>query len=530
MHPITTHTEPGLARSAPPVDEAPHAQILIVEDESIVALDVRRRLHSLGYAVLAVLESGEEALEAVARLQPQLVLMDIKLRGRMDGVEVAERIRAKFGIPVVFLTAHTDEATLQRAKLTEPFGYIVKPFEERDLAITIGMALHKHRLDRQLKETFERVERAKKEWEATVDAMPDLVCLIDEQGRVLRANRAVESWQLSSVLNVKGVPLHELLHPGCVDPVCPIGAFLSDAANKSLRGESNFWEGQDDILERHLSIRARPVAGPDRAQQRTAVIVASDVTERKRSEEALQRYADELRVRNEELDTFAHTVAHDLKNPLNHIIGYTSLFRRDHVDLSDAELLEGLDIIANSARKMDRILEELLLLASVRQADVRSEQLDMAGLVTEASQRLAYLMAAHQAEIIAPPTWPAALGYGPWIEEVWANYISNAVKYGGRPPRVEMGGELLPDGQARFWVRDNGDGVTSEARERLFTPFTRLDQARANGYGLGLSIVRRIVEKLGGQVGVESDGLPGQGSLFYFTLPAAGALVSSSEC
>jgi signal transduction histidine kinase len=109
------------------------------------------------------------------------------------------------------------------------------------------------------------------------------------------------------------------------------------------------------------------------------------------------------------------------------------------------------------------------------------------------------------------------LGYAPWIEEVWVNYLSNAIKYGGRPPRVELGAETQPGGLVRFWVRDNGPGIAPEAQVRLFVPFTRLDQVRAKGHGLGLSIVRRIVEKLGGQVGVIST--PGQGSVFSFTLP-----------
>jgi two-component system sensor histidine kinase/response regulator len=121
------------------------------------------------------------------------------------------------------------------------------------------------------------------------------------------------------------------------------------------------------------------------------------------------------------------------------------------------------------------------------------------------------------------------VGHGPWIEEVWANYISNALKYGGSPPRIELGADPPPpsppsggtEGEARmvrFWVRDNGPGLTPEEQARLFTPFTRLEQVRAKGHGLGLSIVRRIVEKLGGQVGVESE--VGQSSTFSFTLPA----------
>ncbi len=120
-------------------------------------------------------------------------------------------------------------------------------------------------------------------------------------------------------------------------------------------------------------------------------------------------------------------------------------------------------------------------------------------------------------EISLPDTWPVALGYAPWIEEVWANYMSNAIKYGGQPPRLELGATRQVDDMIRFWVRDNGPGLTPEDQEALFTPFTRLDQVRATGHGLGLSIARRIVENLDGQVGVESE--PDQGSLFYFTLP-----------
>ena len=235
----------------------------------------------------------------------------------------------------------------------------------------------------------------------------------------------------------------------------------------------------------------------------------------------LARQIDELRARNEELDAFAHTVAHDLKNPLNQIVGYAEMLEQYYATLSSVERMKSVGGIARSGRKMDSIIEELLLLAGVRKTEVQLAPLDMGQTVTEAQQRLTYLIKEYQAEIVLPAAWPTALGYAPWIEEIWVNYLSNGCKYGGTPPRLELGGDALPDGRARFWVRDNGDGLTSEEQSRLFTPFTRLDQARARGYGLGLSIVRRIAEKLGGQVGVERDGAPGQGSTFYFTLPAA---------
>jgi two-component system sensor histidine kinase/response regulator len=130
------------------------------------------------------------------------------------------------------------------------------------------------------------------------------------------------------------------------------------------------------------------------------------------------------------------------------------------------------------------------------------------------------MIAEYRAEVIIPEVWPVAVGYSPWVEEIWTNYVSNALKYGGDPPRVELGGAAVdePDRQVRFWVRDNGAGLSPEDQARLFTPFAQIHRARAEGHGLGLSIVQRIVEKLGGQVGVESQ--VGQGSLFFFTLPS----------
>ena len=114
---------------------------------------------------------------------------------------------------------------------------------------------------------------------------------------------------------------------------------------------------------------------------------------------------------------------------------------------------------------------------------------------------------------------PIAKGYAPWVEEVWANYLSNGLKYGDQPPRMELGATPQSGGMVRFWVQDHGPGLTPEAQAMLFTEFTRLSEIRAEGHGLGLSIVRRIMEKLGGQAGVESNGVSGQGSVFYFTLP-----------
>ena len=231
------------------------------------------------------------------------------------------------------------------------------------------------------------------------------------------------------------------------------------------------------------------------------------------SEEQLRQQAVELQSRNEELDAFAHTVAHDLKNPLATLIVAVDTLSDFKVPPEEWE--EYADEIIATAYHMDRIIDNLLLLAEVRKDDVPLEAIDMAEVVTNVRQRLGQLINQTQAKIETPDHWPTALGHAPWVEEVLANYVSNAIKYGGQPPLIKLGADVDLDGCLRFWVQDNGCGLSPEEQTNLFKPFNRL-RRRDKGHGLGLSIVRRIVERMGGQIGVEST--PGQGSRFYFTL------------
>jgi signal transduction histidine kinase len=238
--------------------------------------------------------------------------------------------------------------------------------------------------------------------------------------------------------------------------------------------------------------------------------------------ETLRQYTQQLEQQNEDLNAYAHTVAHDLKSPVARMVGFADLLSESHIELSPEERQQYLKVVAQNGHSLINIINELLLLANVRRArKVECGPVEMGGVVQAAQERLAHVIEENQAEIIHPSGWPVAIGYAPWLEEVWANYISNAIKYGGQPPLVELGADSLPSSQVRFWVRDNGPGLKPEEQERLFTPFTRLDQARARGHGLGLSIVRRIVEKLNGSVGVESQTIPGKGCTFWFTLKQA---------
>lgn len=258
-------------------------------------------------------------------------------------------------------------------------------------------------------------------------------------------------------------------------------------------------------------------------------------------------HTQELEQRNLELEAFSRTVAHDLKNPLNLVINYTESVLED-CPLGaplDEMSIKSLHLVISAGRKMVNIIDALLLLAGVsKQQQVELQPLTMSSIVSQVvEQRLAKMITDYQAEILLPNQWPVAKGYAPWIEEVWTNYLSNGLKYGGQPPRLELGAErifndhnnhnnhndqikmqpeielsLTTTTMIKFWVRDHGPGLSPAECSRLFTPFTRLHQVQVEGHGLGLSIVRQIVEKLGGQVGVEST--VGQGSLFYFTLPS----------
>jgi PAS domain S-box-containing protein len=210
------------------------------------------------------------------------------------------------------------------------------------------------------------------------------------------------------------------------------------------------------------------------------------------SNQTLQQHLDELnranadlQARNEELDAFAHTVAHDLRSPLGNITGYADLLRWDAGVMSGAEVADLALEMLQQGRRMRNIIDELLLLAGMRKDEVRLEPIEMGEVVAEASARLADQIARSEAEIHLPPSWPVAQGYAPWIEEVWANLLSNALTYGGQPPVIELGGEPWGDAQIRFWVRDNGPGIAAEVRQYIFLPFTRLSQAHSSSYGPG---------------------------------------------
>lgn len=247
----------------------------------------------------------------------------------------------------------------------------------------------------------------------------------------------------------------------------------------------------------------------------------TDITERKAAAEALHHYAAELEARNAELDAFSHTIAHDLKAPLNLVSGYAVLLLEEfRADLPEDALLY-ISEIEDAGMRMARMIDQLLTLAVLRGSDYEVAPVDMEAAAAAAITRFRMDIEDRNVSIELARPLPPVMGQPVWVEEVLANLIGNAIKYSGEDnpaPRLVIAGEVNGD-CVRYTVTDNGVGIAPGAQDTIFEMFARAHDGYVPGLGLGLSIVQRIVTKLGGDVGVEST--PGQGSTFWFTLPAA---------
>jgi len=228
--------------------------------------------------------------------------------------------------------------------------------------------------------------------------------------------------------------------------------------------------------------------------------------------------SEDLAQKNAELEAYAHTIAHSLKTPLAAASRFLEILHKFKSEDLTAEQRHLVQQAFSALAMTGDAVDALLLLSTVAQQSVELQPLEMGALVEQVLNQLADLRARTRASLKLPKAWPLALGYAPWVGEVWLNLLSNALKYGGSPPSIELGG--TPQGShVRFWVRDNGQTLSEQERKRIFIAFTRLHQERAAGHGLGLVTVQRIVSKLGGNVGV-SAATQG-GNEFFFALPAA---------
>jgi len=221
-----------------------------------------------------------------------------------------------------------------------------------------------------------------------------------------------------------------------------------------------------------------------------------------------------------ELDAYADNVAHDLRNPIGVIVGFGGLLDMNLSNTLDTESRSYLNNMLAAADKMNDIVESLLTLARARREEILPQVVNMEAVLNEALKRVQPVISQQNVIVERRGTLPEAMGNEAWLEDAFVNYISNGIKYGGNPARIIIGATQQDDGFVCYWVQDNGRGLNPEETQLLFKKFERLGQQKIEGHGLGLTIVKTIIEKLGGTVQVESSGVVGEGSTFSFTLRA----------
>jgi len=313
---------------------------MVVEDENIVAMDIENSLISLGYQVVGIASSGEDAIDLAGETRPDLVLMDIMLRGEIDGVEAAEQIRRRYNIPVVYLTAYADGNTLQRAKITEPYAYLLKPFEDRQLHITIEMALYKHRMEKKLKEN----ER----WLAAVlRSIEDGVIATDLQGLITYMNTVAEvqtGWRHQEALGKDLTEIFTVRNAGK-------GVVGESPALRAMREGTIIGQSKGVTLvsregvETPIDYTASPIKD-EKGNILGAVVVFRDVTERRHAEELLMQSAERYRALVETASDLVFTLSRDGKvtslNPaFETLTGWT---RKEWMGRSFADIIHPTDL------------------------------------------------------------------------------------------------------------------------------------------------------------------------------------------
>lgn len=510
-------------------------RVLVVEDQSIIALDLKSRLMGLGYEVAAVVDNAEAAIRQAGALRPDLVLMDVRLKGELDGIQAAERIRARQDVPVIYLTAHSDEQTLRRARLTEPQAYLLKPFEDRELHIAIEIARHKHAMEQQV--------RAHDRWlTAILQGIGDAVIATDHAGQIKFINPAASAATGWEAAEAGGQALGQVLQlidqttgRPVVDPVAhllPLEGAAEPSRPALLR----------DRQARTLPIEGR--AAPTRADHGDVagfVLIFRDVTERLRSEAALQASHAELarllaqaealaaaaQQASQIKDEILANTSHELRTPLTAIMGALDLVL-DDLCASEAEQHSVLGVARRAADELLTMVTNLLDLAKLEAGQVQPQyvRVDLQSLLDETL--LLMRGQAEQKGLALAYHWPADLAAACYtdpehVRRIVLNLLNNAVKFtpaGG----VTLSVQAPPDPSRllQISVQDTGIGVAPEVQGRLFEPFFQADGSttrRFGGTGLGLSISRRLAEILGGALTLVSAG-EGRGTTVTLSMPA----------
>jgi len=490
-------------------------RILIVEDEAIVANDIQMRLKKLGYIPCAIASSGEEAIQKAAKMQPNLVLMDIVLKGQMNGIEAAQEIRERFGIPVVYLTAYADEKTLTRAKVTEPLGYILKPFGEGELHSSIEIALYKHEVEKKLKESEER-------YRELVQNANSIILRRDPKGRITFFNEFAQKFF--------GYTEDEILGKNVVGTIVPetettgrnLVAMIQDIVLHPERYSANENENMRRNGERVWVAWTNKAIRDKDGNIVEMLCIGNNITEQRRLQAQLIHSQ-----KMEAIGTLAGGIAHDFNNILSLIIGYTEL-ARDEVP-EGSQLWEDLREVYQAGKRARDLVKHILTFS--RQSEQEQKPIHIQPIVEEALKLLRpslpttieirkHLTATGM--VLSDPTQ---------IEQVIMNLCTNAyhaMRDRGGVLEVSLADvELDSDFTARhldthigpyirFTVSDTGHGIEKKDIDRIFEPYYTTKE-KTGGTGMGLSVVHGMVKSYSGAITVYSE--PGKGTTFNVFLP-----------
>ncbi len=529
-------------------------KILIVEDEHIIALDLQARLKRQGYDVVGAVPSGEKALERAAVARPDLVLMDITLEGNMDGVQAGKRLREGFHIPVIYLTAHVDEATMQRAKITHPFGYLVKPYEEKTLHRTIQMALYTHQMEQKLQESQERLQASEERYRSLVLATTSIVWTRNPEGAFVTPQPAWQFYTGQAWEEHRDFGWKNALHPEDREKVVALWGKARDE-QVAYEWQARLWH--DASQQYHYVIaRGVPIRGRD-GMIREWVGLTVDIHEKwlikEASREAEQKLADlnrdleeKVKVRTDELrkkdlelaqaqrleaiGRLAGGVAHDFNNLMTGIRGISqdlqASFSADDPRRADT------DAIIQASNRAFAVTRQLL--AFGRRQVINPRAVDPNAIVLEVNKLLRRLIG-EDIKINLGLGEVGPIKVDPiQLEQIILNLTVNArdaMPQGGTITLRTAEGDLQdgeidtdtgqnhlsarPGRYVMLEVADTGSGMDSETMSHIFEPFFTTKE-KDKGTGLGLATVYGIVKQSGGHIRISSQPHQGTSLKVYF--------------
>ena len=478
-------------------------RLVIVEDESVLALDIERHLTRAGFDVRGVAADSEEAVRLVERERPDLVLMDIRLQGARDGIDTAAELKERFDVSVVYLTAHSDPKTMERAQRTEPMGYLLKPFKKPDLqnVVTIGLARsHSER-------TLRRREEALR---ITLSCIGEAIFTTDAGGTVTYLNEAAE--QL-----VGPLPSASLAQPLSV--LVPLrssdgGALPDKAVRDALAHGRVELEGTMARADGPRSVVGTAAALRQGALSFGVVVALRDLTEL-----LLARRQLEFAERLGSLGTLAAGVAHEVNNPLSVVLSNLH-FALTSSDVLPAEVREALADAQDGALRVSRIIGELRTFSRPQAEPLRPH--DLAGALSAALHFTRAHWRTTAGVVLDLQAVPPVMASPTRLAQVFVNLIINAVQAMQSLPAqghsLRCSTSTDARGRAVLALSDTGPGIPEALRQRIFEPFFTT-KPEGQGTGLGLAVSRSIIEQHGGHLEVGS-GPGGVGTTFTVVLPS----------